>query len=315
MGDLYFFEVLGGVAVCLLVLGITWQAGAQARLPGDRQLRPRSLDNAGVLAEFALAGQRKAVEKSPANARYLRLLKQANWYWALGEPAAPSPGVPFWNLETLWGEKLIGAALYAAGGLSSTFGLLWFGALVDGMNALLIASLLAAALGYVGYTGPDSALAGAARRRQKQIGLEMGYRLPEMRSDVLAGRTVMSALRELSRRPGGPFIEELRRVVLAFDVLKDETGALALMLDRNAGNEMVAEFVNQMTMAITHGNEVNRVLHVLAGAAQQRLLQQITAQGRRNAQEMGRPLAAGSVLILALLIMLPAALSIGDALF
>jgi Flp pilus assembly protein TadB len=315
MGDLYFFEVLGGIAVCLLVLGVTWQAGARADLPGDPQLRPRSLGNAGVLADFALAGQRKAAEKSAANARYLKLLKHANWYWALGEPAAPVPGAPFWNLETLWGEKLIGAAAYAAGGLLGMFGLLWFGALVDGASALLSSAAMAAVLGYVGYTGPDSALAAAARRRQKLIGLEMGYRLPEMRSDVLAGRTVMSALRELSRRPGGPFIEELRRVVLAFDVLKDESGALALMLDRNAGNEMMSEFVNQMTMAIVHGNEVNRVLHVLASAAQQRLLQQVTAQGRHNAQEMGRPLAAGSVLILALLIMLPAALSIGDALF
>jgi hypothetical protein len=138
----------------------------------------------------------------------------------------------------------------------------------------------------------------------------MGYRLPELRSDVLSGRTIMSAIRELSSRPGGAFVEELRRVTLAFDVLKDEIAALSLLVDRNQGNEMLIEFASQMRMAIQQGNEVNKVLNVMSDAAQYKLVQHMNAQGKRNALEMGRPLSGGSIVILALLVMVPAVISI-----
>lgn len=310
-----FFELLGGMAVCLLAIGLTWPR-AQATQPklSDPQFRARSLGATRVFDDFARMALTRSAESSLQNMRFERQLKQANWYWVLGEIAAPARNAPFWNLETLWTEKLVGALVGGAVGFFAGFFLLVWALQAHEALALGAAAGFAGALAYIGYTGPDASLASAARRRQKQISLEMGFRLPELRSDVLSGRTVVAAIREMAKRPGGPFVEELRRVSVALDILKDESAALHLLLDRNHGHELLAEFVNQMQMAITHGNEVNRVLNVLTNTAQQRLLNTINAQGRRNAQEMGRPLAMGSILILALLVMLPAALGIGDLL-
>ena len=310
-----FFEILAGVAVFLIAVAFS-VANVRPTADGivSHQLPRRARAN-GILRAIARRGVRRAGASSAADARYLRELKQANWHWVAGEPIAPDPRAPFWNIETLWAEKYLAAFTYATASCAAAWLLLVLYELLPVDSAVLAALAMASVAAYLGWTAPDAALRGAATRRQRNIGLEMGYRLPELRSDVLAGRTVMSAMRELSRRPGGAFVEELRRVVLAFDVLKDEAAALAVLIDRNHNNEIVSEFVNQMTMAIVHGHEVNRVLNVLASAAQQRLLQQVAVQGRRNAQEMGRPLAAGSVLILALLIMLPASFTIGSAMF
>lgn len=307
-----FWEILFGAAVCCIALAFTWPAAAKSAIDlRERQFRARSLGAGRTFDDVARYALARAGEDNPRNAAYVRQLKQANWHWALGEVLPPSPRAPFWNLETLWTEKYVGAALYAALGLLLGFLIVTVRFQLNATGALIPALLAAAAGGYYGFNGPDNALKTAAARRQKAIAVEMGYRLPELRSDVLAGRTIMSAIRELGSRPGGPFVEEMRRVIVAFDVLKDEVAALNLLIERNAGNEMVLEFASQMRMAIQQGNEVNKVLNVLADAAQYRLVQHMNAQSRRNAQEMGRPLSGGSIVILALLVMLPAALSIG----
>jgi Flp pilus assembly protein TadB len=310
-----FFEILAGAAVFLIAAAFSvTNVRSAADGIGSHQLPKRARAN-GMLRSIARLGVRRAGTSSAVDARYLRELKQANWHWIAGEPIPPDPHAPFWNIETLWAEKYLAAFTYACVTVAAAWLLLVLYELLPADSAVIASLAVAGMAAYFGWTAPDTALRSAAARRQRNIGLEMGYRLPELRSDVLAGRTVMSAMRELSRRPGGAFVEELRRVVLAFDVQKDEAAALAVLIDRNHNNEIVSEFVNQMTMAIVHGHEVNRVLNVLAAAAQQRLLQQVAVQGRLNAQEMGRPLAAGSVLILALLIMLPASFTIGSAMF
>ncbi len=284
-----FFEILGGMAACLLAIGLTWpRAHATQPKLSDPQFRARSLGATRVFDDFARMAMTRSAESSKQNLHFERQLKQANWFWALGEVAPPARNAPFWNLETLWTEKLVGALVSGALGLFAGFILLAWMLGADGLVALVAAAGFTSAMAYIGYTGPDTSLASAARRRQKQIALEMGFRLPELRSDVLSGRTVVAAIREMAKRPGGPFVEELRRVSVALDILKDESAALQLLLDRNHGHELLAEFVNQMQMAITHGNEVNRVLNVLTNTAQQRLLNTINAQGRRNAQEIGR---------------------------
>ncbi len=284
-----FFEILGGMTVCLLVIGLTWPRThvTQPKL-SDSQFRARSLGATRVFDDFARMAMSRSAEPGKQNERFEQQLKQANWHWAMGEVAPPVRGAPFWNLETLWTEKLVGASI--SGALGLFFGFLLFAWVLGADATISLGAALgfACALAYIGYTGPDTSLASAARRRQKQISLEMGFRLPELRSDVLSGRTVVAAIREMAKRPGGPFVEELRRVSVALDILKDESAALHLLLDRNHGHELLAEFVNQMQMAITHGNEVNRVLNVLTNTAQQRLLNTINAHGRRNAQETGR---------------------------
>jgi hypothetical protein len=311
------FELIAGLGVFLLVIGASdWLGKMQDDVvPIAHSRLPRHARGNAVLRAIASRGAQRAGRDSVVDQRMLRLLKQADWLWVAGEPGTPRRESAFWDVETMWAEKHLSAVTYGAAAFAAGWLLLTTGVGLDAFTALAGAVAFTGAAAYLGWSAPDAAVQGAAAQRQRTIALEMGYRLPELRSDVLAGRTIMSALRELAERPGGAFVEEVRRVIFAFDVVKDEAEALAVMLDRNASNEMVSEFVNQMTMAVSNGNEVSRVLDVLASAAQQRLLQQIAAQGRRNAQEMGRPLAAGSVLIMALLIMLPASFTIGAAMF
>lgn len=274
-----------------------------------RQYRPRTVGGSKLLGRLAGASMRKAMLKNRVNDGYLRQLKQANWYWEVGEPIMPNHKAPFWNLETLWGEKIVGGILY--GTMVSVI------VLMVGVFLTLIAKLpllpfvgaalvLGAIVGFYVRSAPDEALRAAAAKRQREVSLEMGYRIPELRSDVLAGSTIQRALRNMSRRSGGPFVEELRNAVTVLDVSKDDVLAMEHLIDRNQGNELVTEFANSIKMVSRQGGQIGPVLNVLADLAQQRLRLQIEAQARRNQMEMTRPIGIGSLIITTLLIIAPA---------
>jgi len=318
--------LLGGLAAFLLAQSAlaSRSVARQGRLATQYRSRSgRSLGraNQGLAAAFDRAGASRALRTDGANARYLRQLKQADWYWAPDEPQPPRPGVPFWNLETLWAEKylaatLLGGAAAAAvlvAGMGMGIVLQLGGAALSplaGAGLLLPASLLGGLTGLIGFSGPDGQLASAAVARQRELSLELGYRISEIRSDVLAGLTLPAAIGSLSRRAGGPFIEELRRMTTALKVDADEVKAVTMLLDRNEGNEFVIEFGNTVRMALLHGARVESALNALADAAQTRLRQTVQAQGRRNAQEMGRPVAMTTTLVISMLIIAPAVAAI-----
>ncbi|MEO6060626.1 MAG: hypothetical protein ABIQ99_01655 [Thermoflexales bacterium] len=318
---IWLLAMAGGLAVFLIVAG---SAGNAGRASGSAQAmyRPRSARSLGkagpaTVSAVVRAGAGRALRADPVNARYLRQLKQADWYWAPAEPVPPRRGAPFWNLETLWAEKYFGALLGAAGAaglilLAGMIGLLsleFIGTRPAGlaMPALVIGAAVVGGLcAGMGFTNPDAQLAAAAVSRQRELSLELGFRISEIRSDVLAGVTLPTAIGNLSRRAGGPFIEELRRMTTALKVDADEVAAVNTLLDRNQGNEFVTEFGNTVRMALLHGARVESALNALADAAQIRLRQTIQAQGRRNAQEMARPVALTTTLVISMLVIAPA---------
>ncbi len=320
----------GGLAVFLIVLGATGRPARGA--PGSLQARyqprtARSLDKAsrGPAAAVTRAGAGRAMRVDGANARYLRQLKQADWFWAPAEPAPQKRRAPFWNLETVWAEKyfgaLLGGAIAAAAtlimGMAGVLAAELMGARPGGMAipALILASSVQGSLwAALGYTSPDAQLAAAALSRQRELSLELGYRIGEIRSDVLAGITLPTAIGNLSRRAGGPFVEELRRMTTALKVDADEVAAVNTLLDRNQNNEFVTEFGNTVRMALLHGARVESALNALADAAQIRLRQTIQAQGRRNAQEMARPVALTTTLVISMLVIAPAIAAILEGL-
>lgn len=262
----------------------------------------------------ASAADTSADAAASANARYKRQLLQANWWWEPGEPMKPSPRARFWNLETLWGEKMMGAALWGGGAALALLVVMFF-LTVAGMDfpplVTIAAPVLAGAIGaLMGYSDPDARLAAAAASRQRELSLEMGLRTGELVSDVLSGMTIQRAMRELAARPGGPFIEELRRVAALLTVDKDEIAAMNLLIYRNQGNEIVSEFANAVMLVAKSGGQITPALRQIADAAQSKTRQQIQAQGRKNAQEMARPTALSSTLVMTLLVVLPAVASI-----
>lgn len=268
--------------------------------------------SASPLVEEAM--KRAGQTDTSTNGRYKRQLLQANWWWEPGEPMKPSPKARFWNLETLWGEKMMGAALYGGGAalalLAVLFCLTLAGIELPSLMTIAI-PILAGILGaMMGYSDPDARLAAAAHNRQRALSLEMGLRITELVSDVLSGATIQRAMRDLASRPGGPFIEELRRVAALLAVDRNEIASMDLLIYRNAGNELVAEFANSVKLVAQSGGQITPALRQLADAAQAKTRQQIQSQGRKNAQEMARPTALSSTLVMTLLVVLPAVASI-----
>jgi hypothetical protein len=305
--------VLAALTVFMLFVGIVMPAKVQRDpdllSPDLRQYRPRSIANVKALNGVATAGFRQAMRKDARNEMYLLHLKQANWYWSPGEPVMPNPKAPFWNLETMWGEKIFGAAVYGGtiGTMIIIFGLIMMVLMNSSMLTFIIAAVvIGAGIGYTGYKGPDGAVAGAAAARQRELTLEMGFRIPELRGDVMAGNTIQRAIRNMSRRPGGPFIEELRYAVAVLDITKDDTLAMDQLIERSSGNELLTEFANSLKMVSRQGGQIGPVLNVLADLAQQRLRLTINAQARKNLQEMTRPIGLSSMVVTSLLIIVPA---------
>ena len=306
--------VFTAIATFLIFVGITMPKdkatkSTVAQMPVSPQYRSRSVGKGHVFDSVVKEATHKAMGSNSTNAKYLRQLKQADWYWAPGEVVMPSAHAPFWNLETLWGEKIFGALLW--GSLVAVIVLVvGFVMALSGVMSFIVSVLAAAALGgVVGlfmFSGPDSTLEGAAKKRQQELALEMGYRIPELRGDVLAGNTIQRAIRNMARRPGGPFVAELRRTVAILDVTKDDILAMDQLIERNEGNELIIVFANNLKMVSRQGGQVAPVLNILADLAQQRLRQQINAQARKNLQEMTRPVGLSSMMVTTILIIVPA---------
>lgn len=303
--------ILAAIAIFLLFMGLATPKTLvrKSNVANIKQFRARSVGNNKAMGGLNELGVRRAIRSDDQNAKFLRQLKQANWYWAQGEPAMPNPKAPFWNLETMWTEKIFGAILM--GGFAVIAGLIAgiLFSMTQGLPLILFVLggvVLGIVFAMLGYTNPDGQLAGAAASRQRELALEMGFRIPELRSDVMGGATIQRAMRNMSRRPGGPFVEELRRAVLTLDITKDDTVAMDQLIDRNANNELLLEFANSVKMVSRQGGQIGPVLNVLADLAQQRLRLNITSQARRNLQEMTRPIGLSNLIVMALLIVLPA---------
>ncbi len=305
--------ITGMLAIFLLFVGLS--APRQVKRDVDlskasyAHFRARSIGNNKMLKGVADASVRRALRKDSINARYLSQLKQANWYWEPGEPAMPNPKAPFWNVETMWGEKIVGSLLFAALGICVFLVLAFFVSVVGGLPFTILAGLAVGGgliFGYASFKSPDQLLAAAASRRQRELTLEMGYRIPELRADVLAGYTIQRAIRNMAQRPGGPFVEELRRAASIIDITKDDTLAMDQLIDRNEGSELLIEFANSVKMVSRQGGQISPILNVLADQAQQTLRLTIQGQARKNLQEMTRPIGLSSLIVTSLLIIVPA---------
>ncbi len=304
---------VGVVAVFLLFVGITLPQNIKREVDLSKaslaHFRSRSIGRNRMLSGLANTSVRRALRKDSLNDRYLRQLKQANWYWEPGEPAMPNPKAPFWNVETLWGEKIFSALLFTALGIC-IFLLLAFIVSVAGNISFTILAAIAVGggliFGYASFRSPDNLLASAALRRQRELTLEMGYRIPELRADVLAGYTIQRAIRNMAVRSGGPFVEELRRAANVIDITKDDTLAMDQLIDRNDDNELLVEFANSIKMVSRQGGQIGPILNVLSDQAQQHLRLNIQGQARRNLQEMTRPIGLSSLVVTSLLIIAPA---------
>ncbi len=239
-------------------------------------------------------------ELTTANARYLQLLKQADWYWAPGELSAPTPSAPFWNLETLWGSKLVYALMAGAIG----FVLVLLPCLALGLPPFVaLAGALVGAL--QGWIMPDGKLKAAVKQRQHELIVEMAFRIPELAAYVSTGRSLPRAFRYLAGRPGGPFVAELRRMLAIYDATTSLPTAIEQLIARNRLRALT-EFGQQILMVEKEGGSIGPALAVLSRSAQGTLKRRLDEQAADNAGAMGLPVSGGAMLAVFLLVGGPA---------
>jgi len=302
----FVLALLGGLSFLAVWAGLTWPRRTLPR-PREKdrpeQLQLREIKGLSFLAPTVggLADMLRGRERAKGvNGRYLALLKQAGWYWAPGEVAPPNPNAPFWNLETMWAAKVFRGVLFALGGA----------VLVGGALALFHGSLVLAPLGLlgglVGFFDPDQEVADAAEKRKRQIVLEMGYKVPELRVYVRSGRTFVSALRYITARPGGPFVKELHRALQVYDITADMGQGLSVVIKHNELCEPLVNLCADLAAVLAEGGELGPVLEAHAEAAQHEQRRLLRRQGQDNTQAMTYVVSATTLIVIFLLIGAPA---------
>ncbi len=200
---------------------------------------------------------------------------------------------------SFWGA-ITAAVLFALGGA----------VLVGGALALFHGSLVLAPLGLlgglVGFFDPDQEVADAAEKRKRQIVLEMGYKVPELRVYVRSGRTFVSALRYLTSRPGGPFVKELHRALAVYDITADLERGLRAVIDHNPLCEPLVYLCADLLAVLSEGGELGPVLEAHAETALHEQQQLLIRQGQENTQAMTYLVSFTTMMVLALLVGAPA---------
>jgi len=305
--------ILAGLGFLSMWLGLTIPRRRVVRAasgPATPQQRIATVESLPFLQGFLYSMVRGLIgfvapvneqgELTSANERYLQMLKQADWHWAPGELNAPTPSAPFWNLETLWGSKIVAALVGGTVGFlvllvpSLAMGLppwgAFFGAFIGALQ---------------GWISPDSKLRAAVKKRQHELTIEMAYRIPVLAAYVSTGRSLTRAFRYLAGRPGGPFVAEVRRLLAVYDATTSLSAAIEGLMARNRMRALT-EFGQQILMVEKEGGSIGPALDVLSRAAQRTLKRRLDKQAADNAAQMGLPVSGGAMLVVFLLVGGPA---------
>jgi len=166
--------------------------------------------------------------------------------------------------------------------------------------------VVAAVAGVVGFIDPDRELADAAETRRRQIILEMGYKVPELRVYVRSGGSFANALRFLTDRPGGPFVRELYRVLQVYDITADLERGIKTVMEHNQECEPLMNLGGDLLAVLVEGGEIGVVLEAHADAAQHEQRRLLRQQGQDNSQQMSYVVAATTLIVIFLLVAGPA---------
>jgi hypothetical protein len=308
----YILGILAGVCFLLIWAGLTRpKALERPQMAKEEQYRLRSL-RGGVGSLIATAVEDLASwfqGRSPdertwrggLHAGYLQQLKMANWYWAPGEASPPTPTAPFWNIETMWASKVLYAGLFGLVALIGTgiFGLIFGWPFVVSLAIAVIAAV-------VGFFDTDRELAEAAEERRRQIILEMGTKVPEMRTYILAGRSILFILRDLTERPGGPFVQELRRILDVYSLTTSVERGFEAVIDHCRPCQPLLNLCVDLLALHKEGGDLGKVLNTHADTAQHEQARLLRQQGQDNTQQMMYVVAATTLIVIFILVGAPA---------
>jgi hypothetical protein len=308
----YILGVVGGVCFLLIWAGLTRPKGIERpQMTKEEQFRLRSLrGGVGTLVATAVEDLaawfqgRPTDEKSwqgGLHARYVEQLKMANWYWAPGEASPPTPTARFWNVETVWASKILYAGLFALGGF---VGMGVFAAIFKW--PYLVPLVVAVIAGVVGFLDPDRELAEAAEQRRRQIILEMGTKVPAMRSYILSNTSIMDTLRHMTDRPGGPFIQELYRIRAVYSLTTDVVRGYEAVIDYCRPCQPLVNLMADLIAQHQEGGDLGKILNTHADSAQHEQARLLRQQGQDNTQQMMYVVAATTLIVVFILVGAPA---------
>jgi len=307
----YILGIIAGVCFLLIWAGLTRPKLERPQMTREEQRRLRSLRGgigtlvATAVEDLAAWFQGQATDEKTwrggLHARWTQQLKMANWYWAPGEASPPTPNARFWNIETMWASKILYAGLFS---LVVLIGMGLF-TLIFGWPFVL-PLVVAAIAGAVGFTDPDRELADAAEERRRQIILEMGTKVPEMRSYVMAGRHILFILRDLTDRPGGPFVQELHRALSVYSQVTDIVRGLETVIDYCRPCQPLVNLCADLIAQHEEGGELGKVLSTHAETAQHEQARLLRQQGQDNTQAMMYVVAATTLIVIFILVGAPA---------
>lgn len=304
--------VIGGVSFLLIWAGLTRpKALERPQMTREERYRLHALRGgvgclvAAAVEDLAAWFQGVATDEKTwrggLHARYTAHLKMANWYWAPGEATPPTPTARFWNIETIWAAKILYAGMFGLVGLigAGVFALIF-------QWPFVVPVIAAGVAGAVGFSDPDRELAEAADKRRRQIILEMGTKVPEMRAYVLSGLAILDTLRHMTKRPGGPFIQELYRVRAVYSLTTDLARGYEAVLEYCKGCQPLVNLMVDLAAQHREGGDLGKILDTHADTAQHEQARLLRQQGQDNTQQMMYVVAATTLIVIFLLVGSPA---------
>jgi tight adherence protein C len=123
----------------------------------------------------------------------------------------------------------------------------------------LLGVLAAGGMGLIGYVAPGVLLARAVRRRQSEIRRALPAVLDMLALSAGAGMTLDGALAQVTQRWKGPLSDELKRLLLEFNLGRGRRVALRALAARTAVPE-IGRLVNALIQADALGIPISRVL-------------------------------------------------------
>ncbi len=276
-------------------------------VPGGSSLAAMAMDLGDTVA--ALMGMTNPDDETNVRGQaVLQLLKAADWYWEMSAVSKPTPDAPFWSLGTYWSAKGFYMLVYGAVGLLV---LLVVGL---GIGAPWLAFIGGGVGAFLGFIEPDDRLSKAARIRQDAMTIELGFAVPKLHALFRTRGQIEGAVRELCRESGGPFIEELQRVLAVNDVVRNFAEGLRQMIDRNT-NQGVRDFATAMIQAVERkGGDMAHALSILSEQARDEMIRYVEQRSLGNMRSAGGQVSMYMMALITLGVIVPIALVVAASL-
>jgi len=199
---------------------------------------------------------------------------------------------PFYTLTDFYAYKILSAAFLAAVGIVI--------ALVVSPSLFPVFML---ALGALGFFLPDLNLNNAIKTRREKIIAELAFVPDRIAIQVQAGKALPLAIRAVAAKPGGPLVQELRKVMAEYEVSGNLAEGLTRMAERTGLPEL-RDFAGRVRLAMEQGTAIAPLLQVMGIAAREKLNLMLETRARRN--ELLLVIPVGALVLPAIMILLGA---------